>query len=131
MATKKASKKRAKAGKVTRGGKGLQLPSGFKAISGGGMAQTWDYMRQKTLVGTIKSFHTVASSYKDDKGKPKKQRNAVVEQKGGEQVTVWESAGTRPVFDLKKGAKIAIVFRGLVKIKGRKEPMKDFQVGVA
>lgn len=105
------------------------LPKGFKAVSSG-FAQSWKYEEQPLLVGKILTFSETQSTYKDPATKKfKMQRNAVIEQlDGAGTVTVWESAGTRALFDLKKGALIAITFNGFRKIKNRKEPMKDFTV---
>lgn len=106
-----------------------KLPKGFKAISGFG--GSWDFKKEKVLVGVVVSFKTIDSQYKDDRGKPKKQRLATIRRADGSEVTVYESGALKPLFDLKKGTKIAIAFRGLKKIKGRKQPMKDFELGVA
>lgn len=106
-----------------------KLPKGFKAIAGfGGF---WDFKKEKVLVGVFVGFKTIDSQYKDDKGKPKKQRVATIRRADGSEVSVFESGALRPLFDLKKNTKVAIAFRGLKKIKGRKQPMKDFEIGVA
>lgn len=105
------------------------LPKGFKAVSTG-FAPSWRYEENPLLVGKILAFNEVESSYKDPTTKKfKMQKNCVVEQDNGAgPVTVWESAGTRSLFELKKNTLVAITFNGLKNIKGRKEPMKDFTV---
>lgn len=107
----------------------IELPKGFKAVSSG-FAPSWGYEEQPLLVGTILAFAESPGKYKDAKTKKfNMQKNAVIEQADGRgSVTVWESAGTRALFDLKKGALVAITFNGFKKIKNRKEPMKDFTV---
>ena len=109
--------------------KGASLPKGFKAISGFG--GSWDFKKERVLIGNVVGFKTIDSQYKDDRGKPKKQRIATIRRADKTEVSVFESGALRPLFDLKKGTKVAIVFRGLKKIKGRKQPMKDFEIGVA
>lgn len=63
------------------------------------------------------------------------QHNLTVKQSDGTELTLWESAGTRPFFDpankVKKGTRIHCTFTGLLKIKGKKEPMKQFLCGIA
>lgn len=108
----------------------IELPKGFRAISGGGdFAPTWDYMREKSITGVVQSFGEVPSRFK----KGEVQRNLVIKTADGER-TIWESAGTRPFFDkankVKKGTAIVCTFTGLLKIKGRKEPMKQFLCGI-
>lgn len=107
----------------------VSLPKGFKAISGFG--GSWQFKTEKTLVGSVVGFKTIDSQYKDDRGKPKKQRIATIRRADGTEVSVFESGALRPLFDLKRGTKVAIIFKGLKKIKGRKQPMKDFEIGVA
>lgn len=106
-----------------------QLPKGFKAVSKG-FAPSWRYLDNPLLVGKILAFSEVESSYKDPGTKKyKMQKTCVIEQHDGNgPVTVWESAGVRSLFELKKGAEVAITFNGYIPIKGRKEPMKDFTV---
>lgn len=125
------SKQSAPAKKAGRPAKSVELPKGFRPITGGGdFAQSWDYMKQKEITGKVISFGEVPSKYK----KGETQKNMVVETSDGPR-TIWESAGTRPFFDpdnkVKKGTKIHCTFAGLLKIKGRKEPMKQFLCGIA
>jgi len=107
----------------------IELPKGFKAVHSG-FAPSWQYESQPLLVGKILAFSETQSTYKDPATKKfKMQKNAVIEQLDGKgTVTVWESAGTRALFELKKNSLIAITFNGFRKVKNRKEPMKDFTV---
>lgn len=108
-----------------------ELPKGYKAISG--LGGSWDYKKQPLLEGTIVSFKDVPSTkFFEGKGKnktPKIQRLCNIMTASGE-VGVWESAGTRALFGLKKGKKVAVLFKGLKKIPGRNMPMKLFDVGI-
>lgn len=107
-----------------------QLPSGFKPISGGS-GTAWDYKAEPVLEGKLVSITEFESKFKDPATKKfKKQKRAVIQRKDGSEVGVYESAGTRPLFDVKKGKQVAIVFLGTKKIKGRAQPMKEFAVGV-
>lgn len=108
-----------------------QLPKGFKPISGGG-GGAWEFKKEPVLEGTLVSIREFESKFKDPATKKYKvQKAATIERKDGSQVTVFESAGTRALFDVKKGKRVAIVYEGTMKIKGRAQPMKLFQVGVA
>lgn len=109
----------------------VELPKGFRAITGGGdFAPSWDYVKQREITGAVVKFGEVPSRFK----KGETQKNLTVKTASGE-YTIWESAGTRPFFDpankVKKGTKIHCTFTGLLKIKGRKEPMKQFLCGIA
>jgi len=109
--------------------KSVELPKGFKPIKG--LASTWDYETENPLIGTLKEFHSVESRFKDQNGKKKEQRNAVIARDSdGRLITVWESAGTRSLFDQKVGSHVFISFDGLRKIKGRAQPMKVFTIAV-
>lgn len=116
-----------KAKKGTKGVKVGALPKGFKPITGG-KGSSWAYRDEPTLSGTLLKFGEVPSKYK----KGETQRFAEIKRDGdGATITVWESAGTRPLFELKKGKRIAVAYLGEKKIKGRKQPMHDFAVGAA
>jgi hypothetical protein len=110
--------------------KSVELPKGFKPIKG--LASSWDYENESPLTGKVTEFRSVESRYKDQKtGKNKVQRNATIARDSdGRLVTVWESAGTRSLFDLKVGTHVWINFDGLRKIKGRAQPMKVFTIAV-
>jgi hypothetical protein len=105
--------------------KSVELPKGFKPIKS--MAQTWDHETESPLEGSITEFRSIDSKY----GKDKKQRNAIVQRDSDKRlITVWESAGTRSLFDLKVGTHVWINFDGLRRIKGRSQPMKAFTIAV-
>lgn len=103
----------------------VALPKGFTAITGGG--NSWDFKKQKTLQGVLKK---IEGPFKSKQYKDKEFRVARIETKDGE-VSVFERAGTRALFDLKKGSKVFIGYVGKKKIPGRKEPMEEFIVATA
>ena len=106
----------------------VELPKGYKAIESGGFSPSWDFRKQPLLEGTLGKVRTIEQG----KGKTKREVKVVeVTQKDGKAVTVWESVKLRPLFEQKDKAKVCVVFKGFVKIKGRSQPMKDFEVGVA
>ena len=100
----------------------VELPKGFKAITGGGF-HTWDFEAEPVIQGSIVKFGETPSKYK---GKPP-QKYCVISTTKGER-TVWESAALAPLFDCKKGKEVFISFDGRKKIPGRDKPMKLFTV---
>ena len=111
--------------KVTKATTTAELPKGYKAITGGG---SWKYKELPLLEGVLIKFGSTPSKFSKKKGDV--QRFAIIATGDGD-VTVWESAGTRALFDVKPKKKVCIAYRGEVKIKGRKQSMHDFVVGVA
>ncbi len=117
--------------------KQMQLPKGFKPISGFG--GSWDFKKERQIIGKIVSINTVKSKKYFDtvigkNGKktkvPKEQRVCELQTDNGMR-SVWESASLSALFDLKKGAKVCVIYLGTKKIPGRDKPMKDFLVGAA
>lgn len=107
----------------------VELPAGFKAIQGGGdFAPSWDWKKQPVIEGIM---HGIRSVKLPKKGKIPAREVQVytIRTKDGD-VGVWESAGLRALKEVKKGKQVAIVYLGQKKIKGRPQPMRDFQVGV-
>lgn len=103
----------------------VKPPKGFVAI--GTLAKSWEFRKHPILTGTIQSFGEVMSKFK----RGEKQRNAIIQSDELGSVTVWESAGTRPLFSLAEGTRVCVLYEGEQKIKGRKLPMHAFQVLVA
>jgi hypothetical protein len=109
--------------------KKVELPKGFKAITGSGdFAPNWDFEKQPLIEGVLKAVRAVTQN----KGKKDEREVNVytITTKGGD-LTVWESTALRALQDVKKGKRVAIAFQGFRKLKGRPQPMKDFTVGVA
>src|SRR5256885_2277436 len=98
------------------------LPTGYKPIERGGFAASWDFRKQPLIEGVFNGFRTI------EQGKGRQKREVKVTEIDGR--TVWESAALRPLFDLKKGTRVAIAFTGFKKIPGRTQPMKLFEIGV-
>jgi hypothetical protein len=120
MARKTTAKKRAP----------VALPAGFKAITAGGdYAPSWEFERTPVIEGVLKSVR-VWRKPKKGKEPARDVRIATVATKNGD-LSVWESAGLRALFTVKKGKRVALVYKGKRRIKGRTQPMRDFQVGVA
>lgn len=105
----------------------VQLPKGFTAITGGGNSH--DFKKEKTLQGVLVGVKKVTQN----KGKKDERtvRLAIIRKADGTETAVWESAGNRALFDVKKGKKVFIALVGMKKLPGRKQPMKDFVVAVA
>lgn len=103
----------------------IKLPKGFKAINNGG-GDAWDFKKMKTLEGVMGSVREFDSKFK----KGEKQRAATITTKNGD-ITVFERAGLRQLFDVKKGKRVYLAYTGPKKIAGRKKPMESFVVAVA
>jgi hypothetical protein len=105
-----------------------ELPKGFKAITSGDFAPSWDFEKQPVIEGVLKEKRTITQN----KGKKDEREVAIwtIATKSGD-VAVWESYSLKALHDVKKGKRVAVVFNGYRPIKGRKQPMKDFTVGVA
>lgn len=107
----------------------VQLPSGFKAIQGGGdFAPSWDWKKHPVIEGIMQGIRAVKLP---KKGKiPAREVHVyTIRTKDGD-VGVWESAGLRALNQVKKGKQVAIAYLGQKRIKGRPQPMRDFVVGV-
>ena len=126
MVRKKQSSTTKKATRAPRKGsyKTASLPKGYEAITG--FAPTWDFQAEPLLEGVVVSFGEVASQF--DKGEM--QRNCVIEQKDGSQVTVWESATLLALFEnFAEDESVAIAFMGYGKPKKNQSPTKLFALG--
>ena len=104
----------------------VNLPKGFKPItSSGDFAATWDFRTEPEITGKI------VSEVRSVPYKNKTLRVLTIQLANGEQRSVWESAALKALFELKKGAKVYIGYRGEKKVKGRKQTMHDFVRGMA
>ena len=122
-----SAKKKPKATKKAASRK-VQLPAGYKAITSGEFAPSWDFETESTIEGTLIEKRTTIQN----KGKKDEREVHIftIRRKDGSEVTVWESYGLKPLIDVKKGKQVFIGFLGYKAIKGRKQPMKDFIVAV-
>lgn len=104
-----------------------QLPKGFKALEGGGKfwsgQKPGDQITGKLVKSTVKHF---------PKGKyPARDANVyILHTADGRDVEVTQSGGLNAMEQVKKGQTVCIVFLGMKKLKGRREPMREYAVGV-
>lgn len=110
----------------------IQLPKGFKAITGGG--NSWRPEKpgdqiQGLYVGS-KSVHQEAQKVNGRKIPARDVNVHTIKTKNGE-IGVWESGGLRALGKLKKGQKVCVVYAGKKTIKGQSNPMREFIVGVS
>ncbi|MHB1516599.1 MAG: hypothetical protein ACYCVY_13065 [Acidiferrobacteraceae bacterium] len=105
-----------------------KLPKGFTVVPMGSYAPKHDFDKEDTLQGVCLEVKTVTV------GSGKKQREcavATIEKIDGSRVVLWESAGLAGLFEqLKPKQRVWVHFDGLVKIKGRAEPMRTFTAGI-
>lgn len=126
MAAKPRKKRAKKRGSVPRKGsyKTATLPKGYEAISG--FAPSWDFQKDPLLEGVVVSFSEAPSKFK----KGEVQRNCIIETKEGEQLTIWESATLKSLFEeFEEGESVAIAFMGYGPIVKGKSPAKLFSIG--
>lgn len=104
-----------------------QLPKGYESI--GGFGKSWpneDTEVGELLEGTIIEFDEVDVK----RGK----RTDTVQTLKLETVdgvfTIWESSGTRALFEYEEGTKVAIIFDGYGKAKRGQNAPKLFRIGV-
>ncbi len=104
-----------------------QLPEGFEAIEGS-FAPSWDFDEMPVIQGEVTRLEYVETGVGRDR---RTVRVMDIKTPSGERFAVWESAGLRPLFDRAgKGAIVAAAYTGEVEVKGRKQPMHGFQVGI-
>lgn len=107
--------------------KTFQLPKGFKAIEGGGKfwsgQKPGDSITGKLVKVSVKHF---------PKGKfPARDANVyILHTSDGRDVEVTQSGGLNCLEKAKKGQTVCIVFIGMKKLKGRREPMREYIAGV-
>lgn len=103
------------------------LPSGFKALDNIGKFFSGKSPGDQ-LVGKlvkVETRHFPKGRY------PARDANVyIVETKEGQKVEVTQSGGLGAMEQVKKGQTVAIVFIGMKKLKGRREPMREYLVGV-
>ena len=102
------------------------LPADFVQVQSGDRAPFHDFQQTKILMGKIVGVHSFT-----DRWKNKKQIMEVASTETGEVTAVSESASLKGLFKrAKKGNEVFIRFDGLVKIKGRKLPMRQYTTGI-
>lgn len=102
------------------------IPAGYQQVQSGGRAPFHDFKTSPILEGKIVGMHSFT-----DRWKNKKQIMEIASKETGEVTAVSESAALTGLFkQAKKGAMVWIRFDGLVKIKGRKQPMRQYTTGI-
>lgn len=101
-----------------------QRDIGWKPIAGSRFPDIFDFKKKKELVGHVSQVKTVSIR----RGKKLVQSKiAYIVDSDGVLWGVWQSAALEGFFgEIKKGMEVKIQYRGLLKIKGQKNPMKDF-----
>jgi hypothetical protein len=106
------------------------LPSGFVRVTMGNFPDIHEFKKTPMLIGTITELKTVETK----RGKKLvESRIAYVadENNGGELKGVWESAALHGFFDqVKVGDRICLIYKGMKPIKGQKNPMHDYEIGI-
>lgn len=104
------------------------IPERYKIVQSGSFPDIYDFTKHNVLEGTVSQIKTVTTR----RGKKlDKSRIAYIANTDGEVFGVWESAALREFMgQIKKGDEVFIRFNGLKKIKGQKNPMKDFTTGI-
>lgn len=103
------------------------LPSGFKALENIGKffsgKEPGDQLVGKLV--KVESKHFPKGRY------PARDANVyTIRTKDGNDVEVTQSGGLGALQQVKKGQTVAIVYLGMKKLKGRREPMREYAVGV-
>ena len=133
MATK--AKTKTKTNKPAPKGKGnkwasVQLPEGFKPITGGEFGVPWDFESIPTLCGVVQGdIRTVEQG----KGKDKREARVITieNEDDGIRYDVWESAALRGFFDkVAEGMRVSVIFQGY-RDTGKQSPMKVFVGAIA
>lgn len=99
------------------------LPKGYKALTGFG--DSWPGQKPKkgaTLEGKILKFDATKQTRQEKQGKKTVEKKVTVkicriQKADGSETSVWESAGMKPLFALKKGTSVFIRFEGMGKAK--------------
>lgn len=105
---------------------GNAIPAGYTQVQSGDRAPFHDFQKQKTLEGKVIGRHSFT-----DRWKNKKDILEIADASTGEITAVSESASLKGIFKrAKKGSDVFIRFDGLVKIKGRKQPMRQYTTAI-
>lgn len=99
------------------------IPAGYERVQSGDFAQAHDFKKWPVLEGEVLGIKTLTQG----KGKEKREVRLAVVHRGDVPVTLWESAALGSFFDqVKIGDRVYVKFDGLIKLRGRKQPMKAF-----
>jgi len=107
----------------------VTLPKGFKPITGGG-GDSVDWTVTKVVEGNVIEVKTI------DKKNPKKGENPTmrlmrIKTKAGAEVTVWEKAGLKGLFEVaKKGKAVYIQHIGMATAKKGQSAANLFATGI-
>lgn len=102
------------------------IPADFIQVQSGDRAPFHDFKQEKILVGKVTGIHSFT-----DRWKNKKRIMEIVNTDTGEVSAVSSSAALKGLFkQAKKGSEVYIRFEGLVKIKGRKLPMRQYTTAI-
>lgn len=102
--------------------KKVSLPKGFTSI--GGFGESWKPTKKgASIEGVLLSIKKVKRK-NVKKGENPHTQIATVRDKSGAEFQLWESARLRPLFTLKKGAKVFVRYDGMGKAtqKGQNAP---------
>lgn len=114
----------------TKAGRVL-LPSGFEPMQSGDFAPTWDMKKNRTVQGVVVGIKELKKG-----GKIKNDtRILTIKQPDGTQISVWQSASIRAVFDTAEQlgvnkCEVAFAYMGERRIKGQRNPMHDIVGGI-
>lgn len=105
-----------------------EMPEGYRRTAGN-FPQIHDFKKEPILTGIVQEIKTVAMKMR---GKASETRiMSVAQHETGEISAVWESAALQGLFDeAKKGDDVFIKFTGMIRVKGRAQPMKGFDAGI-
>lgn len=94
-------------------------------MQSGGLAPFHDFAKEKVLLGTVVKLRSFVDRWKN------KKQVMEIATSSGEIVAVSSAAALKGMFAIaKKGKKVWIRFDGLKKIKGRKQPMRQYTTAV-
>lgn len=104
---------------------GPQLPTGFKAISGGG--NSWKPAKKgEAIQGVMIGVKTITMPKKGKQ--PARDVNLYTIRTKDADLGVFESGGLRALAKIKKGKQVYIQFLGMKKIPGQVQPMREYVV---
>lgn len=99
-----------------------KVPAGMRQVQTGGLPPFHDFSKHRELDGKV----VAVRKFKDRWGN--KKRSMDIADSDGVLCSVTESAALRGLFNQAKiGKRVVIRFLGSKKIKGRKNPMKQFE----
>lgn len=103
-----------------------KLPAGYERVQRGNFPDTWDFHKKgnEVLSGVVQQIKTAQT-------KNGETRLMYVADSDGQLWSVWDSAALEGLFnDARPGDSVFIRFKGMISVKGRKQKMKDFDVGL-